>query len=50
MLSKTAEGRALIDLYYRWSPVLAQALREDDQLKKEIKVLIDDFVDIAGSR
>ena len=50
MLSKTAEGRALIDLYYRWSPVLAQALREDDQFKKEIKVLIDDFVDIAGSR
>ena len=50
VLSKTAEGRALIELYYRWSPVLVQALRKDDQLKKEITVLIDDFVDIAGSR
>ena len=50
MLSKTAEGQALIKLYYRWSPILAQAIREDDQLREEIKQQVDSIVDIAGSR
>jgi hypothetical protein len=50
VLSKTAEGQALIKLYYRWSPILAQAIREDDQLREEIKLQVDSIVDIAGSR
>jgi hypothetical protein len=50
VLSKTAEGQALIELYYRWSPILAQAIREDDQLREEIKLQVDSIVDITGSR
>lgn len=50
VLSKTPEGQALIELYYRWSPVLVRGLRKDDQLREEIKVLMDDIVGIMGSR
>ena len=41
VLSKTPEGRNLIKLYYRWSPVIIKAMREDQEIKKEIKGLVN---------
>ena len=41
VLSKTPEGRNLIKLYYRWSPVIIKAMREDQEIKKEMKGLVN---------
>ena len=41
VLSKTREGRELITLYYQWSPVIVRAMEEDEDLKQEIKAMID---------
>lgn len=41
VLSKTPEGRELIELYYAWSPFLIEATQQDEQLKKEIKEMIE---------
>jgi hypothetical protein len=40
VMSKTSEGRALVELYYQWSPIIVQAIRKDDQLREEIKALM----------
>jgi hypothetical protein len=40
-LSKTPEGRALIKLYYLWSPVIVKTMEEDEGFKAEIKGVID---------
>ena len=41
VLRKTPEGKALINLYYEWSPAIVQAMKEDKQLKEEVKKMID---------
>jgi hypothetical protein len=41
VLSKTPEGRQLITLYYLWSPVIVNAMEEDETLKAELKSLVD---------
>ena len=41
ILSKTPEGKELIRLYYLWSPFLVKVLDADEELKREIKRLID---------
>ena len=41
ILNKTAEGQALIKLYYLWSPVLVKAMETDGEFKQEIKGMID---------
>lgn len=40
-LSQTPEGRALIKLYYLWSPVIVKAMEQDEEFKEEIKEMID---------
>jgi hypothetical protein len=50
VLMKSPEGRAIIELYYRWSHLIAQALREDDQLREEIRVLVGDMIDVITAR
>lgn len=50
MLMKSPEGRAIIELYYRWSPLIAQAVREDDQVREEIKVLVGDMIEVITAR
>jgi hypothetical protein len=50
VLVKSPEGRAIIELYYRWSPLIAQTVREDDQLREESKVLVGDMIDLITAR
>lgn len=40
VLSKTREGKELIELYYQWSPLVVKAMREDEELKKMIREMI----------
>ena len=41
VLSKTPEGQEIIRLYYEWSPVIAGAMEEDGEFKKEVEEMID---------
>jgi hypothetical protein len=41
LLSRTPEGRELITLYYRWSPVMVKAMETDGAFKEELKNMID---------
>lgn len=41
LLYKSAEGRELVSLYYRYSPVIARTLRKDAALKQEVKIIAD---------
>ena len=40
-LIKSAEGRGIIALYYRYSPVIVHLLREDEELQQEVKTIAD---------
>jgi predicted GH43/DUF377 family glycosyl hydrolase len=44
VLITTPEGQELIELYYQWSPVIAQAMEEDEEFKDTIRELIDAIV------
>jgi hypothetical protein len=44
ILEQTVEGRELIKLYYRWSPVIVKAMEEDVEFKQEIKELVDSIL------
>lgn len=39
VLAKSPEGRLLIEQYYRWSPELVIAMREDDELREQLEDL-----------
>jgi len=41
VLSQTPEGRALIKLYYSWSPAIVKAMEEDEEFKEEVKQMLD---------
>ncbi len=41
VLLATPEGRGLVELYYHVSPLLAQALERDEELKNDLRVLGD---------
>lgn len=43
VLSKTPAGRAYIKLYYQWGPVVVQMMKEDEELKKEVKVVLEEL-------
>jgi hypothetical protein len=43
-LKQTPEGQALIKLYYLWSPIIVKAMEEDDDLRKELKDMIDEIL------
>lgn len=44
VLSKSPEGRELIELYYRWSPFLDEAMKEDDEFRIWFKEAIDEVL------
>jgi hypothetical protein len=44
MLGTTPEGRQLIKLYYQWSPVILKAMEADEDLKQDIKGMIDELL------
>ena len=41
LLSQTPEGRKIIRLYHQWSPVIVEAMEEDEEFKEEVKEMID---------
>jgi len=49
-LNTTPEGRQLVDLYYRLSPMLIQALEHDEEFKNELRVLLDSLIGSSGVR
>ncbi len=44
VLIPTQEGRALVELYYHWGPLLTQALENDQKLTRTLKALLDSFL------
>lgn len=48
VLTQTPEGRECIKLYYAWSPVIAQAMADDEALKADVKKLIDGVLEKRG--
>ena len=41
VLSQTPTGKEIRRLYYQWSPVIANAMREDEEFKEDLKDMID---------
>ena len=48
VLSKSAAGRQLINLYYEVSPVIITAMEEDESVTKALKTLIDGIVPLLA--
>jgi hypothetical protein len=46
LLKNSPEGREIIRLYYQWSPFLLQAAGVDEELKKDMKAVIDGFLQL----
>ena len=44
VLSQTPEGQEIISLYYEWSPVIVEIMKEDEEFKKEIREIIDEIL------
>ena len=41
ILKSTAEGQELIKLYYEWSPAIVKAMKVNEELREEVKGMID---------
>ena len=48
VLSQTLGGQELIDFYYEWSPVMIQAMEEDEEFKEYVKDMTDGFLGVIG--
>jgi hypothetical protein len=48
VLNQTPEGREIIKLYYHWSPVMVNAMEEDEEFKEEVKAMIDGVLELIG--
>jgi len=44
ILSKTPEGQEIIRLYYEWSPLFVKAIKDDENIKMEMKEVLDVFL------
>jgi hypothetical protein len=40
VLSSTPEGKQLIDLYYKWSPLVIKTMVEDEEFEDEIRKML----------
>ena len=49
-LSTTPEGQELIKLYYTWSPFLVEAMRNDEELKAQLKETVDKILQVIDSK
>ncbi len=49
MLSATPNGREIIRLYYKWSPVIVKAMEKDEAFKAEIKAFIDGILPLVSA-
>ena len=41
VLDKTPEGREIIRLYYKWSPLIVRVMEEDKEFREGVKELVD---------
>ncbi len=48
VLSRTAEGREIIRLYYQWGPLVARAMEADEEFKEEVTEIIQEILPIVG--
>jgi len=48
VLSQTPAGQEIIRLYYQWSPAIVKAMEGDENIKGEIKKIIDGFLALIG--
>jgi hypothetical protein len=48
VLGKTSEGQAIIKLYYEWSPIIVNAMEEDEDFKAQVKGMIDGILGLIG--
>jgi hypothetical protein len=48
VLSKTAEGREIIKLYYQWGPLVARAMEADEEFKADVTEIIEEILPIVG--
>jgi hypothetical protein len=44
VLSVSSEGQQIIMLYYLWSPVIVAAMERDQQLREDIRGMLDQFI------
>jgi predicted choloylglycine hydrolase len=47
VLATSPEGQELIDLYYKWSPTIVNAIKGDEKFKKEIKEVVDEVLSMV---
>jgi hypothetical protein len=50
VLSKSPNGRELIQLYYLWSPLIVKAMEEDPMLKEQLKETVGQILKVIDSR
>jgi hypothetical protein len=50
LLNQTPEGREIIRLYYRWSPVIVKMMEEDEKFRKEVKEMVDGMLPLIESQ
>ena len=42
ILSRTPEGREIIELYYRWSPALVRGMEVDEEFREEVREVVEE--------
>lgn len=47
-LSQTPEGKEIIKLYYQLSPVIVEAMEEDEEFKEQVKDMVDGVMELIG--
>ena len=48
MLTRTPGGGEIFKQYYQWSPVLAEAMNDDDEFKEDVKEMIDGVLELIA--
>ena len=47
VLSKSEAGQEIIKLYYMLNPVIAKAIQSDDEVKEELKEMVDGILGLV---
>jgi len=50
VLSKTPEGQEIIRLYYKWNPIIAEIMEEDEEFKGEMRKMIDGVLQLITEK
>ena len=48
ILSKTPEGKKVIEYYYLWSPAVVKLMEEDEDFKEKVEALADCILGLSG--